>query len=51
MPFVEIDKGYKINYMDKGNGKVIVYIHGFLGASWIYEDQVEYFSKRYRIYN
>jgi len=49
MPFVEIEKGYKINYMDKGNGRVIVYIHGFLGASWIYEDQVEYFSKKYRV--
>ena len=49
MPSVEIDKGYKINYLDRGNGKNIVYIHGFLGASWIYEDQVEYFSKKYRV--
>ena len=49
MPTVEIDKGYKINYMDKGNGRNLVYIHGFLGASWIYEDQVEYFSKKYRV--
>ena len=49
MPTVEIDKGYKINYIDKGNGKNLVYIHGFLGCSWIYEDQVEYFSNKYRV--
>lgn len=49
MPIVEIDKGYKINYIDKGKGKNLVYIHGFLGCSWIYEEQVDYFSKNYRV--
>ena len=49
MPTVEIEKGYKINYLDKGKGKNLVYIHGFLGCSWLYEDFVEYFSKKYRV--
>ena len=49
MPIVEIEKGYKINYIEKGTGKNLVYIHGFLGCSWIYEEQVDYFSKNYRV--
>jgi len=49
LPTVEIEKGYKINYLDKGKGKNLVYIHGFLGCSWLYEDFVEYFSKKYRV--
>ena len=49
MPTVEIEKGYKINYLDKGEGRNLVYIHGFLGSSWLYEDFVEYFSKKYRV--
>ncbi|MFX0070330.1 MAG: alpha/beta fold hydrolase [Candidatus Hermodarchaeota archaeon] len=49
MPTVELDNGYKINYLDKGKGRNLVYIHGFLGCSWLYEDFVEYFSDKYRI--
>jgi pimeloyl-ACP methyl ester carboxylesterase len=49
MPTVELDKGYKVNYIDKGKGKNLVYIHGFLGSSWIYEELIEYFSKSYRV--
>jgi len=47
--FVEIDKGYKINYIEKGTGKNLVFIHGFLGSSWLFEAQVEHFSKNYRV--
>jgi len=49
MPTVEIENGYNLFYLDKGKGKNIVYIHGFLGCSWIYEDLVDYFSKNYRV--
>ncbi len=49
MPTVEIEKGYKINYLDKGKGKNLVYIHGYLGSSWLYEDFVDYFSNKYRV--
>ncbi|MFX0021710.1 MAG: alpha/beta fold hydrolase [Candidatus Hermodarchaeota archaeon] len=49
MPYIELDNGYKIHYIDKGKGKILVYIHGFLGSSWIYEELIEYFSKKYRV--
>jgi pimeloyl-ACP methyl ester carboxylesterase len=49
MPYAEIDKGYKIFYLDKGEGYNLVLIHGFLGSSWLFESQVEYFSKNYRV--
>jgi len=48
MPFIELDEGYKIFYLDKGEGKNVVFIHGFLGSSWLFETQIEIFSKNYR---
>ncbi len=48
MPYVKISKDYKIYYLDKGKGKNIVFIHGFLASSWLFEAQVDYFSKKYR---
>ena len=44
MPYVELDKGYKIHYLEKGKGKNLVLIHGFLGSSWLFEAQIDYFS-------
>ena len=49
MPYIKLEKGYKVYYVDKGKGKNLVYIHGFLGSSWIYEEIIEYFSKSYRV--
>jgi pimeloyl-ACP methyl ester carboxylesterase len=49
MPYVTLDKGYRIHYLDQGKGKVIVLIHGFLASTWVFEAQVEYFSKKYRV--
>lgn len=49
MPIVKLDNGFNIHYLDKGTGKNLVYIHGFLGSSWIYEELVEYFSENYRV--
>ncbi|MHA1266611.1 MAG: alpha/beta fold hydrolase [Candidatus Helarchaeota archaeon] len=48
MPFVELSNGYKIYFIEKGKGQPLVFIHGFLGSSWSFEPQVEYFSKKYR---
>lgn len=48
MPYITLDKGYKIHYLDQGNGKNIVFIHGFLGSTWLFEAQVEHFSKKDR---
>ena len=48
MPFVELDKGYKVYYIEKGKGQPLVFIHGYLGSSWLFEAQVDHFSKKYR---
>jgi pimeloyl-ACP methyl ester carboxylesterase len=48
MPYIELDEGYKIFYLDKGSGKNVVFIHGFLGCSWLFEAQIETFSRSYR---
>ena len=48
MPYIELDKGYKIHYIEKGEGKNLVFIHGFLGSTWLFEAQVELFSDNYR---
>jgi pimeloyl-ACP methyl ester carboxylesterase len=48
MSFVELNEGYKIFYIDKGKGKNVVFIHGFLGSSWLFESQIEIFSNKYR---
>ncbi|MBY9014645.1 MAG: alpha/beta hydrolase [Candidatus Lokiarchaeota archaeon] len=48
MPYVELDKGYKIFYLEKGKGKNIVFIHGFLGSSWLFQAQIEHFSSNHR---
>jgi 3-oxoadipate enol-lactonase len=48
MPYVELDNGYKIHYFEKGKGKNLVFIHGFLGSSWLFEAQIEHFSKNFR---
>jgi len=47
MPYIELDKGYKIHYIEKGEGKNLVFIHGFLGSTWLFEAQVELFSSNY----
>jgi pimeloyl-ACP methyl ester carboxylesterase len=49
MPYVELDKGYKIFYLEKGKGKNIVFTHGFLGSSWLFQAQIEHFSSYRRV--
>ncbi|MBY9008399.1 MAG: alpha/beta hydrolase [Candidatus Lokiarchaeota archaeon] len=48
MPYVELDKGYKIHFLEKGKGKNLVFIHGFLGSAWLFEAQIDYFSSNFR---
>jgi proline-specific peptidase len=49
MPTIELDNCYRVYYQEKGKGKNLVFIHGYLGSSWIYEDMLEHFSKNYRV--
>lgn len=46
MPFAKLKKGYKVYYIEKGTGQPLVFIHGFLGSSWLFEAQVDYFSEK-----
>jgi pimeloyl-ACP methyl ester carboxylesterase len=48
LPIIEINKGYKINYIEKGKGRNLVFTHGWLGSAWVFNAQLEYFSKNYR---
>jgi 3-oxoadipate enol-lactonase len=48
MPYVELDKGYKVHYIEKGKGKNLVFIHGFLASTWVFEAQIDHFSNNYR---
>ncbi|MFX1294064.1 MAG: alpha/beta fold hydrolase [Promethearchaeota archaeon] len=47
MPFVKTKKGYEIYYIEKGQGENLVFLYGFLMNSWVFETQMEYFSKNY----
>ncbi|MHA1143579.1 MAG: alpha/beta fold hydrolase [Candidatus Helarchaeota archaeon] len=48
MPHVKLKNGYKVHYIENGTGMPVVFIHGFLGSSWLFEAQIEHFSKNYR---
>ena len=49
MPFVTLENGYRVHYLDEGQGKNLVFIHGFLASTWVFQAQVDYFSKDYRV--
>ena len=46
LPYVTLKNGYKVNYIEKGQGDILVFAHGFLGSSWLFETQVEHFSSK-----
>ena len=46
MPFTDLPDGSRIYYIEKGEGPVIVFQHGFLGSSWLFEAQVDYFAAK-----
>lgn len=48
MPHVTTDDGVKLYYEDTGAGIPIVFVHEFAGDCRSYEQQVRYFSRRYR---
>jgi len=35
-----------MNYIEKGKGPILVFLHGFLGSTWLFETQVDYFSQK-----
>jgi hypothetical protein len=49
MPYVGLKSGEKLWYEEKGRGMPIVLLHGWLGSSWDFSNQIDYFSKAYRV--
>lgn len=42
-------KNEKVTFLDKGKGKVVVLLHGFLGSHKIWEQTIKELSKSYRV--
>ena len=47
MPYVALKDGSRMWYIEKGKGMPIVFAHGWMGSSWLYEKQVDYFGQSY----
>ena len=50
MPYVKLKDGNRLWYEEKGKGMPIVFMHGWLGSSWHFTNQIDYFSKAYRVF-
>jgi pimeloyl-ACP methyl ester carboxylesterase len=44
-----LKNGEKLWYEEKGRGMPIVFLHGWIGSSWDFSNQIDYFSKAYRV--
>jgi pimeloyl-ACP methyl ester carboxylesterase len=44
-----IYKGEKVTFQDKGKGRVVVLLHGFLGSHQIWKPLTENLSRSYRV--
>jgi len=49
MPYVGLKSGDKLWYEEKGRGMPIVFLHGWMGSTWVFSNQIDYFSKTYRV--
>ena len=50
MPYVKLKDGNRLWYEEKGKGMPIVFMHGWQGSSWHFSNQIDYFSKAYRVF-
>ena len=48
--FVKLKDGTRLWYEEKGEGSPIVFVHGWLGSSWHFRNQMDYFSKAFRVF-
>jgi pimeloyl-ACP methyl ester carboxylesterase len=44
MPFVTLKDNSRMYYIEQGKGPVVVFVHGWVGSSWLFEEQVKYFG-------
>lgn len=50
MPFVTLKDNSRMYYTEQGKGPVVVFVHGWIASSWVFEAQVKYFgSHGYRV--
>jgi len=47
--FVKTSDGVRIHYLEAGSGRAIVFIPGWTMPAWIWQKQIDEFSKRYRV--
>ena len=47
--YVTVDTNVEIHYVEKGEGDPIIFIPGLTFSGEIFEHQIEYFSKKYRV--
>jgi pimeloyl-ACP methyl ester carboxylesterase len=48
MPYVTTDDGVRLYYEEAGRGSALIFVHEFAGDYRSYDDQMRYFSRRYR---
>jgi len=47
--FVKTTDGVRIHYVEAGAGRVIVFIPGWMMPGWIWQNQIDELSKKYRV--
>src|SRR3984885_10698427 len=47
--FIKTSDGARIHYLDSGSGRAIVFIPGWTMPAWIWQKQIDEFSKRYHV--
>jgi microsomal epoxide hydrolase len=47
--FFKTSDGIRIHYLEKGSGSPIVFIPGWTMPAWIWQGQIDEFSKKYRV--
>jgi len=50
VPYVRLKDSNRLWYEEKGEGMPIVFMHGWMGSSWHFSNQIDYFSKAYRVF-
>ena len=41
--------GVRLHYLEAGSGPAIVFVPGWMNPAWIWEPQIQHFSKKYRV--
>jgi microsomal epoxide hydrolase len=47
--FIKTSDGIRIHYVEAGSGRAIVFIPGWTMPAWIWQKQIDEFSKKYRV--